>query len=122
MNYALAKLIGFALDAIMVLILLDVIGSWVLVMRVRLPDWAYTLLQTVHRAADSFPGADPALHPQHRRAGYLAHHRVGHFEYRSGSSRVAAAVASLRIQTPAASGVWSQFRGAGGISRVRPFE
>ena len=54
MNYALAKLIGFVLDAIMVLILLDVIGSWVLVMRVRLPDWAYTLLQTVHRAADLF--------------------------------------------------------------------
>jgi YggT family protein len=56
MNDALAKLIGFALDAIMVLILLDVIGSWVLVMRVRLPDWAYTLLQTVHRAADLFLG------------------------------------------------------------------
>ena len=56
MNYALAKLIGFALDAIIVLILLDVIGSWVLVMRVRLPDWAYTLLQTVHRAADFFLG------------------------------------------------------------------
>jgi YggT family protein len=56
MNYVLAKLIGFALDAIMVLILLDVIGSWVLVMRVRLPDWAYTLLQTVHRAADLFLG------------------------------------------------------------------
>ena len=54
MNYALAKLIGFALDAIIALILLDVIGSWVLIMRVRLPDWAYTLLQTVHRAADLF--------------------------------------------------------------------
>jgi YggT family protein len=56
MNYVLAKLIGLALDAIMVLILLDVIGSWVLMMRVRLPDWAYTLLQTVHRAADLFLG------------------------------------------------------------------
>jgi YggT family protein len=56
MNYALAKLIGFVLDAIMALILLDVIGSWVLVMRVRLPDWAYTLLQTVHNAADIFLG------------------------------------------------------------------
>ena len=56
MSYLLAKLIGFALDAIMALILLDVIGSWVLVMRVRLPDWAYTLLQTVHRAADLFLG------------------------------------------------------------------
>jgi YggT family protein len=56
MNYALAKLIGFVLDAITVLILIDVLGSWVLVMRVRLPDWAYTLLQTVHRAADLFLG------------------------------------------------------------------
>jgi YggT family protein len=54
MNYALAKLIGFVLDAITVLILIDVLGSWVLVMRVRLPDWAYTLLQTVHNAADVF--------------------------------------------------------------------
>ena len=54
MSYALAKLIGFALDAIMALILLDVIGSWVLMMRVRLPDWAYSLLLTVHRAAGLF--------------------------------------------------------------------
>jgi YggT family protein len=54
MNYALAKLIGFILDTIMVLILIDVLGSWVLVMRVRLPGWAYTVLQTVHGVADVF--------------------------------------------------------------------
>jgi YggT family protein len=54
MNYALAKLIGFVLDAVMVLILLDVLGSWVLVMRVRLPGWAYTVLQTIHNVADVF--------------------------------------------------------------------
>ena len=63
MNYALAKLIGFALDAIMVLILLDVLGSWVLMMRVRLPDWAYTLLLTVHRVADLFLGRSGASSP-----------------------------------------------------------
>jgi YggT family protein len=56
MNYALARLIGFLLDALIVLILLDVLGSWVLVMRVRLPDWAYTVLQTIHRVADVFLG------------------------------------------------------------------
>ena len=56
MNYALARLFGFVLDAITALILIDVLGSWVLVMRVRLPDWAYTLLLTVHRAADLFLG------------------------------------------------------------------
>ncbi len=56
MNYALAKLIGFALDAITALILVDVIGSWVLMMRVRLPDWTYSILQTVHRVADIFLG------------------------------------------------------------------
>jgi YggT family protein len=56
MSYLLAKLLGLILDGIMVLILLDVIGSWVLMMRVQLPDWAYTLLQTVHRAADLFLG------------------------------------------------------------------
>jgi len=54
MNYALAKLVGFILDTIMVLILLDVLGSWVLVMRVRLPGWAYTALQTIHNVADVF--------------------------------------------------------------------
>ena len=54
MNYALAKLVGFILDTIMVLILLDVLGSWVLVMRVRLPGWAYTVLQTIHNVADVF--------------------------------------------------------------------
>ena len=54
MNYVLAKLIGFALDAITALILVDVIGSWVLMMRVRLPDWAYGILQSIHRVADIF--------------------------------------------------------------------
>jgi YggT family protein len=54
MNYALARLIGFVLDAIMVLILVDVLGSWVLVMRVRLPEWAYSVLQTIHGVADVF--------------------------------------------------------------------
>jgi YggT family protein len=54
MNYALARIIGFVLDAIMVLILLDVLASWVLVMRVRLPEWAYGILQTIHSVADVF--------------------------------------------------------------------
>ncbi len=54
MNYALARIIGFVLDAIMVLILLDVLASWVLVMRVRLPEWAYGILQTIHGVADVF--------------------------------------------------------------------
>jgi YggT family protein len=54
MNYALARIIGLVLDAIMVLILLDVLASWVLVMRVRLPEWAYGILQTIHGVADVF--------------------------------------------------------------------
>ncbi len=54
MNYALARMIGFVLDAIMVLVLLDVLASWVLVMRVRLPEWAYGILQTIHNVADVF--------------------------------------------------------------------
>jgi YggT family protein len=54
MNYVLAQLIGYVLDAIMILVLVDVLGSWVLMMRVRLPDWAYGILQTIHNAADVF--------------------------------------------------------------------
>jgi YggT family protein len=56
MNYVLARFIGYILDAIMILILADVLGSWLLMLRVRLPDWAYGILQTVHNAADVFLG------------------------------------------------------------------
>ena len=54
MNYVLARFIGLFLDALMVLILADVLGSWVLVMRVRLPGWAYNVLMTIHSVADVF--------------------------------------------------------------------
>lgn len=48
MNYALLSLINLIFDILVLLIFVDVIGSWVLAARVRLPDGAYRLLEVVH--------------------------------------------------------------------------
>ncbi len=48
MNYALIKLIGILFDVFSFLILLDVIASWIVAARVRLPNWVYDILSTVH--------------------------------------------------------------------------
>ncbi|MEJ5200132.1 MAG: YggT family protein [Anaerolineae bacterium] len=48
MNYALLSLINLIFDILVLLIFIDVIGSWVLAARVRLPDAAYRLLEVVH--------------------------------------------------------------------------
>ncbi len=47
MNYALVQLILAIIEVFSILILIDVVGSWVLVMRVRLPDIIYRALETV---------------------------------------------------------------------------
>ncbi len=48
MNYALLNLINLIFDILVFLILIEVIGSWVLAARVRLPDALYRLLEVVH--------------------------------------------------------------------------
>lgn len=54
MNYNLARLVSFLFDLITILILVDVIGSWVVALRVRLPGWGYDILTTIHRVANVF--------------------------------------------------------------------
>ena len=56
MNYTLIKLVGYLFDAITLLILLDVIGSWLVTLRVRMPDWGYNTLRIVRSMADVFLG------------------------------------------------------------------
>ncbi|MCX7670920.1 MAG: YggT family protein [Anaerolineae bacterium] len=48
MNYALLSLINLIFDILILLIFVEVIGSWVLAARVRLPDAIYRLLEVVH--------------------------------------------------------------------------
>ena len=54
MSATLIRLIDFIFGAITLLILLDVIISWVVALRVRLPGWGYDVLNVIHRAANIF--------------------------------------------------------------------
>lgn len=47
MNYTLANLVNAIIEVFTILIFIEVIGSWVLVMRVRLPDIVYRVLEGV---------------------------------------------------------------------------
>lgn len=47
MNYILVQLILAIIEIFSILILVDVIGSWVMVLRVRLPDIVYRALEAV---------------------------------------------------------------------------
>ena len=49
MTYILARAIDLIFQVFIVLILVDVIGSWLLYARVRLPDWIVRILQLVNR-------------------------------------------------------------------------
>ncbi|MGQ9489538.1 MAG: YggT family protein [Anaerolineae bacterium] len=48
MNLLLANLINLAIEIMSLLILVEVIGSWVMLLRVNLPDVVYDLLRAVH--------------------------------------------------------------------------
>ncbi len=60
MSYALIRLINTLFQVFSFLILVQVIGSWVLAARVRLPTWAYDIL----RAVDAITA--PVLNPIRR--------------------------------------------------------
>lgn len=47
MNFALARFVSILIEIFSVLILIDVIGSWVLMARINLPDIIYRLLESV---------------------------------------------------------------------------
>lgn len=47
MNYILVQFILAIIEIFSILILIDVIGSWVMVLRVHLPDFVYRALEAV---------------------------------------------------------------------------
>jgi len=47
-NYAVINLINLIFDILILLIFVDVIGSWVVALRIRLPDAVFRLLEVVH--------------------------------------------------------------------------
>lgn len=47
MNYVLVRLILAIIEVFTILIFIEVIGSWVMVLRVRLPDIVYRALEAV---------------------------------------------------------------------------
>jgi YggT family protein len=47
MNYVIANFLNLLITVFSALILIDVIGSWVLLARVKLPDVVYELLRVV---------------------------------------------------------------------------
>jgi YggT family protein len=49
MIYPALSLINFLFKILSILILVDVLGSWVLAARVQLPDVIYTILALIHR-------------------------------------------------------------------------
>lgn len=63
MSPTIISLINFLFQAITLLILLDVIASWLIALRVRLPGWGYDILNIIHSAADVFLGPIRRLIP-----------------------------------------------------------
>ena len=49
MIYPALSLINFLFQILSILILVDVLGSWILAARVQLPDVIYTILTLIHR-------------------------------------------------------------------------
>lgn len=49
MNYALVTIINLVIEFFSLMILIEVIGSWLLVMRLNLPAFVYDLLNVVQR-------------------------------------------------------------------------
>jgi YggT family protein len=49
MIYPALSLINFLFQILSILILVDVLGSWILAARVQLPDVIYTILALIHR-------------------------------------------------------------------------
>jgi YggT family protein len=47
-NYAIARVIDYIFDIFIILIFVDVIGSWLVFARVRMPDWLYSIFRAVN--------------------------------------------------------------------------
>lgn len=48
MNWTLIRLINVIFEVFTVLIFIEVIGSWIMAPRMKLPDFVYNLLRMVH--------------------------------------------------------------------------
>ena len=51
MTYILVRAIDLIFQALIILIFVDVIASWLVYARVRLPEWLAAILQAVHNIA-----------------------------------------------------------------------
>ncbi len=51
MMFALVNAINLIIEIFSIIILVDVIASWVMILNVRLPDAIYRLLEVVHNVA-----------------------------------------------------------------------
>ncbi len=48
MNWTILRLINIIFDIFTTLIFIEVIGSWIMAPRIKLPEFVYTILQAVH--------------------------------------------------------------------------
>ena len=48
MNWTILRLISVIFDIFTTLIFIEVIGSWIMMSRVKLPEFVYNILQAVH--------------------------------------------------------------------------
>ena len=51
MNFAIIQVINLVFEVFSILILIDVLASWVMVLNVRLPDAVFRILEVVHNIA-----------------------------------------------------------------------
>lgn len=63
MNYGLLSLVNLIFEILSLLILVDVIGSWIVAARVQLPDALYRLLEVVHTVTSPILGPIRRLIP-----------------------------------------------------------
>lgn len=54
MNYALANIINLVIEVLSLLILIEVIGSWIMMLRVKLPSFVFDLLRGVQSITSVF--------------------------------------------------------------------
>ena len=48
MNWTILRLISVIFDIFTTLIFIEVIGSWIMMSRIKLPEFVYNILQAVH--------------------------------------------------------------------------
>jgi YggT family protein len=62
-SYAFINLINLVFQVLTILILIEVVGSWILASRIHLPEWGYTILRAVHAITSPILGPIRRLIP-----------------------------------------------------------